>query len=133
MKNLTKILIIFTVGLFLIGCSSSIKPTPFIPERCMMGPPAGAACVDYAAQASGILDIVMQNSMGRPISNVNLNIGGICEPKGVAIDFNQNQKFTCKIPAGNSGSKFESEIKMIYTDENGQSQLIPGKIVAKYN
>jgi len=131
MKNSTKLFMILILGLYLIGCSLPLKPAPFIPQRCTM--PAGVACIDQSAKASGSLDVVMQNGMGNPISNVILNIGGVCEPKGVTIDINKNQKFTCKIPAGISDSKYESGIQMTYIDQNGQSKSLQGKIVGKYD
>ncbi len=127
MKNLTRLFMIFILVLFLIGCSSSVKPVSFLPAKCMMG--SGIACIDFSAHASGSLDIIMEDRMGVPISNVNLNIGGICEPKDVTIS--QNQKFTCKIPAGTQDSYFQSDIQLTFADENGLSKSAFIRMVVK--
>lgn len=108
-----------------------LNPDQFLPAKCTL--PAGIACVDHRATASGV-QVVLQNGMGYDLSAVEVSISGcgVAVTSPASTTLNNGDKKTYTAACAITTTKFNEKIGISYTiTETGLDHVANGSIVTR--
>jgi len=124
-------ILVVLVAIAALAYFGVLSPDRFLPEKCTF--PPGLACTDFTVSSTG-MSLVVQNSLGQDITMQSLtDVDGSCSLSPAAA-LNNGDSTTYTLSScthGSSGSRYSSDITIVYTTSSGLNHTRVGQVTGR--